>query len=575
MKSMRKAALMALCGAAVAAAPARADVVTAPDAAAARDAIAAPGFPAGTAEFTTISAPHAVGIDGKRLVLSTGDATLADDPDVAGRAFPSVDNRGGRVLTPAPRGDTALDVTTLRIPFNGLATQSCLSFDFRFLSEEYSKYVGSKFNDAFIAELDHTTWTTSASAVTGLDNDFARDPDGQPVTIKTTGATSMSAAEAAGTPYGGATTALHAQVLVPAGAEIAHDLYLSIFDQSDRRYDTAAFVENLALTPGTCERAVVPPVAIAGPSTGATVDTDAPTLSGTAGDALGDDAAVTVRIYQGPAATGTPVQTLTAPRTGTSWSVATAALAPGQYTAQATQRNAQGIEGLSTPVTFTVLAPPPTQQTSLEPPQQAPPQQTPPEPPAPGRSLVVGPVSGKVSIKLPRGKRFTSLTALTNIPVGAEVDARNGRVVVTAAADTGGAKTQTAEFYGGLFEVRQSVPKTTSRSPVSITTELSLKSASASGCPRPSHARAVAAAKKKGPKSVLGKLWGNGKGRFRTSGKYSSATVRGTIWLTEDRCDGTLTTVKRGIVDVRDFVRQKTLAVKAGHSYLARAGRPK
>src|SRR5262245_5109021 len=143
MRNMRKAALMALCGAALAAAPARAAVVAAPDATAARDAIAAPGFPVGTAEFTTISAPHAAGLEGKLLVLSTGDATLADNPDIAGRAFPSVDNRGGRVSTPVPRGDTALDVTTLHIPFNGLATQSCLSFDFRFLSEEYSKYVGS------------------------------------------------------------------------------------------------------------------------------------------------------------------------------------------------------------------------------------------------------------------------------------------------------------------------------------------------------------------------------------------------------------------------------------------------
>jgi hypothetical protein len=77
--------------------------------------------------------------------------------------------------------------------------------------------------------------------------------------------------------------------------------------------------------------------------------------------------------------------------------------------------------------------------------------------------------------------------------------------------------------------------------------------------------------KKKGPKSVLGKLWGNGKGKFRTTGKYSSATVRGTIWLTQDECDGTLTKVKRGVVQVRDFKRKKTLTVKTGHSYLARA----
>ena len=47
---------------------------------------------------------------------------------------------------------------------------------------------------------------------------------------------------------------------------------------------------------------------------------------------------------------------------------------------------------------------------------------------------------------------------------------------------------------------------------------------------------------------MLGKLWGNGKGKFRTSGKYSSATVRGTIWLVEDRCEGTLTKVTRGTV---------------------------
>ena len=74
-------------------------------------------------------------------------------------------------------------------------------------------------------------------------------------------------------------------------------------------------------------------------------------------------------------------------------------------------------------------------------------------------------------------------------------------------------------------------------------------------------------------KSVLGKLWGNGKGKFRTTGKYSSATVRGTIWLVEDRCDGTLTKVRRGVVSVRDIKRKKTVKVKAGHSYLARAQR--
>ncbi|MGO9958959.1 MAG: hypothetical protein ACLP50_23840, partial [Solirubrobacteraceae bacterium] len=60
-------------------------------------------------------------------------------------------------------------------------------------------------------------------------------------------------------------------------------------------------------------------------------------------------------------------------------------------------------------------------------------------------------------------------------------------------------------------------------------------------------------------------------GSFRTKGRYSSATVRGTVWETSDRCDGTLTVVKRGVVSVFDFHRRKTIVLHAGQSYLAKA----
>ena len=66
-------------------------------------------------------------------------------------------------------------------------------------------------------------------------------------------------------------------------------------------------------------------------------------------------------------------------------------------------------------------------------------------------------------------------------------------------------------------------------------------------------------------------LWGSGEGAFRTVGRFSSATVRGTTWLTNDRCDGTLTKVTAGKVGVRDFVLKKTVVVKKGKSYLAQA----
>ena len=65
-------------------------------------------------------------------------------------------------------------------------------------------------------------------------------------------------------------------------------------------------------------------------------------------------------------------------------------------------------------------------------------------------------------------------------------------------------------------------------------------------------------------------VWGNAKGHFRTKGKYASATIRGTLWLTNDVCGGTWVHVRRGIVDVFDFVKRKHVFTRAGHSYLAK-----
>jgi hypothetical protein len=70
---------------------------------------------------------------------------------------------------------------------------------------------------------------------------------------------------------------------------------------------------------------------------------------------------------------------------------------------------------------------------------------------------------------------------------------------------------------------------------------------------------------------VVRSLWSQGKGRFRTKGRYASATVRGTKWQTTDQCDGTLTNVTEGSVLVRDLRLKKNVVVKAGGSYLAKA----
>ena len=70
-------------------------------------------------------------------------------------------------------------------------------------------------------------------------------------------------------------------------------------------------------------------------------------------------------------------------------------------------------------------------------------------------------------------------------------------------------------------------------------------------------------------KKPVRRLWGHGKGRFRTKGRYSAGTVRGTWWETLDRCDGTVTRVRTGVVDVYDFVLKKHVKVTPGHQYFA------
>jgi hypothetical protein len=46
--------------------------------------------------------------------------------------------------------------------------------------------------------------------------------------------------------------------------------------------------------------------------------------------------------------------------------------------------------------------------------------------------------------------------------------------------------------------------------------------------------------------------------------------VRGTKWLVQDSCAGTLTRVTKGAVTVRDLVKRKTVIVRAGKRYVAK-----
>ena len=184
-----------------------------------------------------------------------------------------------------------------------------------------------------------------------------------------------------------------------------------------------------------------------------------------------------------------------------------------------------------------------------------------PAPPELGQTLGVAAQAGTVLVRLPGSARAVALTHAASIPVGTTLDARKGTVTLSSALP--GDQTQTGTFHGGVFEVRQpdgarGMTELVLRGPLPTCT-------SAGGS-----ARAAAAPAKRPPR----RLWGrDDHGRFRTRGSNSVATVRGTVWYVEDRCDGTLTRVSKGSVSVRDLRRQRTVIVNAGNSYVARSAR--
>jgi hypothetical protein len=163
-----------------------------------------------------------------------------------------------------------------------------------------------------------------------------------------------------------------------------------------------------------------------------------------------------------------------------------------------------------------------------------------------------------------KGRRFVPLTAARQIPMGSLLDTRRGTIRITTAQNPSGSTLQSGEFASGVFQVLQS-----RQASARGLTELRLKGSSFAGCRSSSRGKGTALAALS--RRVLRRLRSRATGRFRTGGRYSAATVRGTTWLTADRCDGTLTRVSRGRVVVRDFRRRKNITLRAGKSYLARA----
>jgi hypothetical protein len=232
------------------------------------------------------------------------------------------------------------------------------------------------------------------------------------------------------------------------------------------------------------------------------------------------------------------------------------------------------------------------------------------EPAAPGsvptpvldRGVAAAAKSGTVLVELPGSRRFVRLSSATLIPVGSVLDTRRGKVVLTSAIDTRG-HTAVGTFYAGLFQIRQTKVKRTNF------TVLTLTGPKPQGC-KPAVRRALAppaathtppgathtppgathtppaathtppAATHTPPAATLTRrrptkrrLWGNARGNYRTIGQDASASERGTSWLTQDECDGTLIRVTHDSVLIDDFPHHRTFVLRAPRSFLVHPGK--
>ena len=172
-----------------------------------------------------------------------------------------------------------------------------------------------------------------------------------------------------------------------------------------------------------------------------------------------------------------------------------------------------------------------------------------------GHSVAAAVTTGTVKVRVQGTNEFRDLGPGEMIPLNSTFDATAGTMLLEAAGSDG--KTYTGSFRGGQFTVHQSSKGATT---------LKLQGGDFSACGSSSKGRATASA----AHPVLRKLWGKDHGgKFKTSSRGSVATVRGTEWLTADRCDGTLTRVKHGKVLVRERGTGRSKLLHKGEKFFA------
>jgi hypothetical protein len=165
------------------------------------------------------------------FVMSTGATASALQPNDSDSTSTELEG-----LNTTEGEDLVQIVLELQPPPNA----SCLAFDFAFYSEEFPEFVGSEYNDAFIAEIGQSTFQIIDNQVIAPNN-FAFDTEGNVISINTVFGVTPEAA--AGTTYDGGTPLLTA-VTPLEDPDDPVTITLSIMDLGDSIYDSTAFIDN-------------------------------------------------------------------------------------------------------------------------------------------------------------------------------------------------------------------------------------------------------------------------------------------------------------------------------------------
>jgi Ca2+-binding RTX toxin-like protein len=182
--------------------------------------------------------------------------------------------------------------------------------------------------------------------------------------------------------------------------------------------------------------------------------------------------------------------------------------------------------------------------------------------PRTGVAFLLRSVRGANGFGPPGMRRTVPLQDRLRVPIASQVDARKGSVGLVSSRSR--RSRPSGVFSGGLFQVLQA------RARGSLA-ELRLRGGDFGVCRGATRGGRSTAAPAQ--RRIIRRLRARARGGYRARGRHSAATVRGTVFSVVDRCDGTLTRVRSGVVRVRDFRRRRTVTVRAGKSYLARARR--